>query len=974
MLSVKAEKIAKRKYYNKELKETSWEEVVRRVVRHVVEAELEWNDAPENYKFWYDVFFDLIYNLDFLPGGRILANAGTNINNLLNCFYLPTEDSLDGIYYSLSKTAKVLKQGGGVGVNLSNIRESGAWINGTGGESSGVMSFSELFNLTAETVRQASRRGAMMLILDVSHPDIQEFIHYKSSMHDKHTNIYQFMKSSLLEEEQEKLESFLINQQLTNFNISVNMGDDFINAVKQNLDWSLISPSSGKVVKTVKAKELFREISEHAWKSGDPGVVFLDRANEDNLVPYIDKIEGANPSLRKGTKVLTDKGIFSIESLEGKEFSVPTLTGEYALAKCILSGTGVRLYKIALTGGHEYYATSEHKWPVLMENGEYGKKATTSLIEGEYLRTPSLKTSLGYGSEGTYSDGFLIGWNLGDGNITVRKDNGRTQYGFVFSEDDAEAMEAVHNKLGEITGRTYKKTARNRGGKDWYEIHVSDIKIKKLFDEFGVTNKKEGLPISVWDIASEEFRKGLIDGLFSSDGSISLTDNRVVLSTSYEKLARDVSKLLGFYGLKPLINTTTASSNFKSNFPRYAVRMGHINSIKFRDIFSLTSLNKQESLESIPAPRKVSLRHDHIEVISVEQTNFFEDVWDLQVDHTTHTFELAHCVTGNCSEIFLTPNEPCCLASINLVNFIVTNELGGYDFDWHRLGEVSKIATRFLDNVIEMSYTGIEDIDAKAKGLRRIGLGTMGLADVLAYLEVPYASDEAYMITDKIGWLISNQAWDESNSLGKERGTFPMFDPTQENNWHVITKVTDRDTSTLTEKTEVTTPRNVSVTANAPTGTLSKIADVNDGIEPFYALSYVRYITDGDGARVKERLIEMNPIIFEKLIKYNVKKPDVDKIQKHILEHGDVSTCELVPQNIKDSFQTANEIGYKWHCDIQSAMQNSFSNAISKTINLPEDATVEDIEKAYMYAYDSGLKSVALYRDKSKNFQILNRK
>lgn len=775
MLSVKAEKIAKRKYYNKELKETSWEEVARRSSRGAVEAEFIWNDDPENYKFWYATFFDLIYNLDFIPGGRILSNAGTSITSWLNCFVIDVEDSITDIYEALGKVAIILKQGGGVGMNLSKLREEGARIEGTGGESSGVMSFSELFDLTADVVKQASRRGAMMLILDVDHPEIEKFIHYKSTLSEKNKHTFNYIKNSLGEEDQERLKSYLMNQQLTHFNISVNISDKFMEAVKQDLDWDLISPSSGEVVKTLKAKELFEEIAEHAWKSGDPGIVFMDRANEDNLVPYIDTIHSTNPCLVGTDKLLTIDGYQKLEDLA--IFDKPI------------------------------YATSV----------------------------------------------------------------------------DQETRQ-------------------------WITQEVEVFKTKEVTDLLRLTT--------------------------ATRKEITCTPDHLV----------------------PLFNPQWSTHN--------DIKAQHL---EVGDLVQELTSNKE-------------IIYSHIIAIDVVTTSDPVSVYDFTVLDTVTHQRINHygIVNGvlvhNCGEIPLTANEACVLGSINLVNFLVLNEAGGYEIDWFRLGEVSKVATRFLDNIVEMSHTGIDVVDEKVKGLRRLGLGIMGLADVLAYLEIPYGSLDSQYFSEKVAWVMTAHAWQESNALGKERGTFPLFDPDADNNWHVITKVTDMDKSEAVDPIQVTTPRNVSVSTIAPTGTTALLCDVNGGIEPFFALSYVRYVTEGDGDRIKERIVELNPIIFEKLLKYKIKKPDMDKITEYVLEHGSVQGCDLVPQNIKDVFRTANELNVEEHLRIQKGFQKYISNSISKTSNLPENATVEDVKNVYMYAYDSGLKGVTVYRDKSKNFQILNRK
>ena len=621
-LSEKAQRIFENKYAQTKsdgTKET-WEEACWRVSYYVATAEKEYGATDQEVLEWARVYFQLIANKLFIPGGRILANAGTSIKNMFNCFVIPVEDSRESIYSALGKSAEIFAHGGGVGYNFSHIRERGADVKSTGGKASGPLSFMGLFDHTGEVISQASRRGAQMGILNIDHPDIEEFIDFKSTPNaqneryikeifgaianviPQHESLHTFIEG--------KIKGVLTDNQLTHFNISVGISDAFMEAVIGDKDWHLRSVVPSKkgedwswrsTVKTVKARDLMRKIAESAWRSGDPGVIFLDRMEAGNMTPYLGKLEATNP----------------------------------------------------------------------------------------------------------------------------------------------------------------------------------------------------------------------------------------------------------------------------------------------------------------------------------------------------------------CSEVTLLPNEPCCLGSINLSEMVEDGQLSE-----KKLAYVTTMATRFLDDVHTLNSTPIDEINEAAQRTRRLGLGVMGWADALVKTGLSYDSEEALVMAEEVMKSISVTAWGTSEYLAEERGTFPAFD-------------SEKMTNTIPYAYETLPPlRNVAVTSIAPTGTIALICDVNSGIEPFFALSYKRYITEGVGNEAKDTLVEFNPYLKSYLEKTFKKYPYMVDEALEAVAHDGVINERVDNDRI---FKTSSEIHWKDHINMQAAFQKYVDNSISKTINMPEDATVEDVMEAYIYAWQKGLKSIALYRDNSKGFQILNK-
>jgi ribonucleoside-diphosphate reductase alpha chain len=231
-------------------------------------------------------FTKIMLERTFVPGGRILANAGTNIKNLMNCFVLPIEDSRQSIYDTLGKAAEIFAWGGGIGYNFSHLRERGAPVSTTGGTASGPLSFMSLFDQTGEVISQASRRGAQMGIMNVDHPDILRFINFKNELNTRNQRLFvEYMRNldiNKLDRRGKKyfdvMRKTLADDQLTHFNMSVGITDEFMEALTNEASYGIM-----------------KEIAENAWLNGDPGVFFIDRANADNMVPYLGRIEATNP-------------------------------------------------------------------------------------------------------------------------------------------------------------------------------------------------------------------------------------------------------------------------------------------------------------------------------------------------------------------------------------------------------------------------------------------------------------------------------------------------------------------------------------------------------------------------------------------------------------------------------------------------------------------------------------------------------
>ncbi|MFC1948079.1 vitamin B12-dependent ribonucleotide reductase [Chloroflexota bacterium] len=300
--------------------------------------------------------------------------------------------------------------------------------------------------------------------------------------------------------------------------------------------------------------------------------------------------------------------------------------------------------------------------------------------------------------------------------------------------------------------------------------------------------------------------------------------------------------------------------------------------------------------------------------------------------------------TNPCGEQPLLPYESCNLGSINLSHMLKESE-GKTVIDYEKLASTIRTAVRFLDNVIDVNQFPLPAIAEMTRSTRKIGLGIMGFADMLIQMGIPYNSDEALKTGEDIMRFVNEEAMRTSVALAEERGVFPAFE------------------GSIYDTQEGPRPRNATCTTIAPTGTLSIIAGCSSGIEPLFALSYIHNILDG------ARMVEVNPFFDQAARERDFY---TDQLMEQLATGTQLHSMEDIPNDIKELYVTAHDISPEWHVKMQAAFQKSTHNAVSKTVNFPEDATREDIAKVYMMAFEEELKGITIYRDKSREYQPLS--
>jgi ribonucleoside-diphosphate reductase alpha chain len=883
-------------------------------------------------------FLQVMAELEFLPNSPTLMNAGKDLGQLSACFVLPVDDAMESIFESVKHTAMIHKSGGGTGFSFSRLRPAGSTVASTGGVSSGPVSFMKVFDTATDVIKQGGkRRGANMGVLRVDHPDIREFIYAKEDPN-----------------------------RFNNFNLSVALTDRFMQALERGKTFDLVDPHTGLTAGSLSAREIFDEIVYQAWKGGDPGILFLDRINQDNPTPTLGEFEGTNPCVTADTFVQTEGGPRQVRDLLDYSGAIMVNGQSYPCTSGGFFSTGKKsVLRLETLEGYALRLTENH--PILKAETVTRKQIRTrwaragDLEPGDRIMLNDHRLSAGWDGPFDEREGYLIGLLVGDG--TLKQDKAVLS---VWAAKSAVAgspgsgtlavMQAALRSASELPHRADFKGWTEVPGRNEFRLSLGHV--KSVARQLGLAPGRKQITPAL-ERCSSGFYRGFLRGIFDADGSVQGTQRKGVsvrLAQSDLAVLEAVQRMLLrlgiagriYQGRRPAGSASLPDGRGGRRY--YATREQHElvlandNLLRFQQLIGFADADKRSRLEDLLRKyRRRPNRERFLATVRSLTPAGREEVYDIRVP-AIHAFDANGLVVHNCGEQPLLPYESCNLGSINLAK-MVRRLKNGWTIDEAHLDRVVETAVRFLDNVIDVNRFPLPQIEQMTKGNRKIGLGVMGLADLFIRLGIPYDSPEALQTARRIMHRIRQQALATSAGLAEIRGPFPNFPD-----------------STFAQRGEPPL-RNATVTTIAPTGTLSIIAGCSSGIEPLFALSYIRKVMDN------EELLEVHPLFVEtakEMAFYS------DDLMRRVAEVGSIRLMEEIPQEARRLFVTAHDIEPEWHVRIQSAFQADTDNAVSKTVNFPHDAMPEDVARVYLLAYEEGCKGVTIYRDRSRDAQVLN--
>ena len=900
-------------------------------------------------------YMDLVHGAYTVKGYRIAKFIRQN--EAVNTIKIQVGDSVEGIWQAASEMIPHLLAGQDVLLDLTDLRAEGTAVNGSGGSSSGPSSFAVevfdnfafwaslgaadyagpvatlryIFAPTLRVIRQGgTRRGAGMATMSITNPDIVDFVTSKD-----------------LEREQKEGD-------ISTFNISVLVDDAFMQKAKEEKSGALL------------------DIANHAWQTGEPGLIFIDRINQFNpMREALGDIKATNPCVTADTWVSTHVGPQQVKNLIAKKFCAVVDGKNYSVESNGFFSSGIKqVFKLKTKRGYELKLTGNHKLKKLTNITRHKQEAQwielDELEAGDKIVLQNHRNIKAWIAKGSRIEGWLLGSLVGDGTFIT--DKAKPMAALDFWGKQKQALAGFAQRALENLDIDAKLWITNSDEK----IRLSSVALASLAAKYDIKHGKKQLTDKIEE-ASYEFYQGFLSGLFDADGSVQGSQEKglsVRLAQSDLELLQRVQRMLARLGIMSTIYPERRPAgkrllpDGKGGQKLYKCRADHElvisndNIAVFKDLVDFVDSSKNSKLlKSLNSyKRELNKERFYDEIVSIEAIGK-KEVFDVTVSDV-HAFDANGIAAHNCGEIPLYAGEPCDLGAINLSAYIVAENEGLDGFDFGRFETDTKTAIRFLDNVLEVNQFALEDNRDMSMKMRRLGLGIMGLADALIKMGYRYNSELGRKAVAKIINKMREAATKASEDLAKDRGEFAEF-----------------------SKTAIKTKRrNVAVLTVAPTGTTSMLMGVSSGVEPVFAPFVYRKIGDSYASLIHP--------LFKDLLEKHQAHPDYakdgswdwDKVVEAVqAEHGSVQALDFIPADVKNVLVCAHDISPEDHVKMQGIVQTSFdsggkmlANSISKTINMPNSATVDDVYQAYKMAFETGCKGITVYRDGSRQFQVLS--
>jgi len=1007
-----ATNIVSSKYFRGQIGSPQRERSVKVLISRVVDTIRSWGDAqgyfatPEDLESFSDDLTHLLVQQKAAFNSPVWFNVGIEKHPQASaCFINSVNDTMESIL-GLAKTEGMLfKFGSGTGSNLSYIRSSREPLAG-GGTASGPVSFMRGYDAFAGVIKSGgkTRRAAKMVILNSDHPDIDEFINSKADEERKAWALIDAGYDGSFNVKGGAYDSVFFQ----NANHSVRATDEFMRAVVEDREWQTKYVLTGETCQTLRARELMKRMAEAAWQCGDPGMQFDTTINDWHTCPNSDRINASNPCVTGDTLVATAEGWRRIDSLVGRTARIVGLDGQAHVVTRIFPTGTKPVFRLRTRAGYEVRITADHRvWTL-----EHGDVAVRDLKAGDRLQLQGA----GFGRRALSERlALAVGVALGDGCLTRSYTSGRLQEIVILTMAAGEAglLRAIAGAVNEE--KRLRRAVGLAGNPGPVRVSVqssvsrlsfSSQPVVDLFKEFAVLDEGSAgkrFKEEVFDLDRPSLA-AVLRGLFTADGTVANYGDKgqyVSLDSTSRELLQQVQMLLLGFGIKSKLYGGRRSGRTESLLPdgkggtkvyavqeMYSLRISRSSRMIFeREIGFDAGSTKAETLRVLND--EFAAYRDELadEVESIEALGE-QAVFDLTEEATQH-FVANGLLVHNCSEYMFLDDTACNLASLNLMKF--RGEDG--EFDTEAFGAACRTLITAQEILVDNASYPTPAIDRNSHDYRPLGLGYANLGVLLMDRGLPYDSDAGRAYAAAITALMHGEAYAQSARVASAMGPFAGYAKNTEPMLRVIDK--HRQHAHMIDSTQVPKDllrsvltvwdeaytlgaqhgyRNSQVTVLAPTGTIGFMMDCDTtGIEPDIALVKYKKLVGGGVIKIVNQSL---PGVLEKLgyspasiqdtLRYVDEKEMIEGAPHLREEHLAIFDCAFPPANGKRSIQ------YMGHIKMMAAVQPFLSGAISKTVNMPTDATPDEIANAYIESWRLGLKAVAVYRDGCKRSQPLS--
>ncbi len=1033
--SVNASTIVTTKYFrgalDTETREWSLKQLIDRVVLTYVKAGRAngyFSTDTDADIFEHELTWMLLHQV-FSFNSPVWFNVGTNSPQQVSaCFILAVEDTMGSILNWYREEGMIFKGGSGAGLNISQIRSSKELLRSSGGTASGPVSFMRGADASAGTIKSggATRRAAKMIVLDVDHPDIEEFIETKWREEEK----IRALRDAGFDMDLGGRD--ITSVQYQNANNSVRVSDEFMRAVEAGNKFDLKARTDGSVIASVDAQGLFDKMCEAAWACADPGIQYDDTINDWHTNPETGRITASNPCFTADTRIHTDKGLIRFDQLitranSGEQFQVFTHDTTNATAPTqVMHLTSPQAYMITghnqivrlrLSGGQEVRCTSGHRFWTTNRGFVEAKDLTpddkllpldlAAHAPNALWELPHAARQASIRAKGEHVDDMhfpdewsadlahYLGWLVGDGSTS---NTIATVYG---SAEDRTEILPNHQELVESIngGRCIKVSEQSNGTA---QLRLGRGAFRRFLEGLGVTRSvgaAKRVPSQIFE-APPEIMASFLQGLFDADGTMihdNVKGSYASLGSSSPQLLREVQQLLSTFGITSRIYLTRKGSEdgYKHRTPtgeivHYRQSDGYQLRISSRslDLFAADigfRLSRKAALLSDAVISRTSYLVDETVHLVERSDEGVELTYNLS-EPRNHSYVANGIVTRNCSEYMSLDNSSCNLASLNLLKFLKDDDT----FDAHSFARAVEIVITAMDISICFADFPTEAIGDTTRAYRQLGIGYANLGALLMAVGLAYDSDGGRALAAGITSLMTGTAYKRSAQLAEIVGPYDGYARNAVAHARIMRKhaaasdtvrsVTTLDGDVLIaaakswqEGVEIGSAvgwRNAQASVLAPTGTIGLMMDCDTtGVEPDFSLVKFKKLVGGGSMQI------VNQTIPRALRRMGYVDETIEAIIEHIAEHGhviDAPGLKLEHYSVFDCAMGTRAIPPMGHVRMMSAVQPFLSGAISKTVNMPETATLDEVKEIYREGWKTGLKSLAIYRDNCKVGQPLN--